>query len=124
MLPFALAECDADREPTVAKLYGEELHKIKLFEAVGSKINNTDLPVVRGTARQHFSSSVDVGGEEGVGSGAILCVLDAENAASVCPERLGKQSNCIRNDDENDSIAAALSNVLLKPSHMTSIPVS
>jgi hypothetical protein len=140
MLLFALAACteeyETDSEPTVAKLYGEEMHKIKIFEAVGSETNNTNLPVAQATDKQHFNPYVDanipsaafslyvnVGGEEGVGFGATPPVLDAEYAAPACPELLGKQSKWIRSGDEIDGIAAALSSVS-KPSHMRPSPVS
>jgi hypothetical protein len=128
---------ETDNEPTVAKLYGDELHNIKIFEAVENNIKETNLQVAQATGQQHFNSYVDanipaaasglyvdVGREEDFGIGAMSPVLDAENAASACPELLGMQSNWVRNDDENDGIIGASSTASLKPTHMRSSPVS
>lgn len=139
LFPWAACteECETDSEPTVAKLYGEQLHNIKIFEAAGNKINNTNLPVAQATDKQHFelyananipaaafSLFVGAGGAEDAGFGTKSHVLDAENAAPECPKLLGNQSNWIRNGDENGGITAASSNVLSKMSHMKPLPVS
>jgi hypothetical protein len=129
-------EHEADSEPTVAKLYGEELHKIKMFEALDIKTQKTNLQVVQATEKQHLNSymgsnilaaSLCVGdeSEEEAGAGAVIPMMDAENAGVACPKLLvGKQSNWIKNYCENDGTTAASSNVLPKPSHMKPSPVS
>jgi hypothetical protein len=111
-------EQGADNEPTVAKLYGEELHRIKLFEAADSETKKTDLPVAQATEKQHFNLYVDVEDEAEVGSGPVLPVMDTENAAPVCLDLLmGKQRNWLRNDDEIDDVIAASSKALPKLSY-------
>ncbi|PNF15654.1 hypothetical protein B7P43_G15592 [Cryptotermes secundus] len=119
-------EQGADNEPTVAKLYGEELHKIKVFEAADTETKKTDLPVARDTEKQQlnlyvdsnipaapFSLHVDAENKEEVVSGQVPPVM-----GTVCLDRLmGKQSNWMRNDDKIDSVITALSEALPKLSH-------
>lgn len=115
-----------DNEPTVAKLYGEELHKIKVFEAANSETEKTDLPVAHDTEKQHFnvymdsniaaapfSLHVDVEDKEEVVSGHVPPVMD-----TICLDLLmGKQSNWMRNDDKIDGVITASSEALPKLSH-------
>lgn len=105
-------EQGADNEPTVAKLYGEELHKIKVFEAADAETKKTDLPVARDTEKQQFNLYVDVENKEEV-SGQVPPVM-----GTICADRLtGKQSNWMRNDDKIDGVITASSEALPKLSH-------
>lgn len=127
---FSLSACTdeqgADNEPTVAKLYGEELHKIKVFEAADTETKKTDLPVARDTEKQQFNLyvdsnipaapfnlHVDVENKEEIVSGQVPPVM-----GTVCLDRLtGKQSNWMRNDDKIDGVITASSEALPKVSH-------
>lgn len=118
-------EQGADNEPTVAKLYGDELHKIKMFEAAHSETKKTDLPLAQDTEKQHFNLyvdsniaaapfnlHVDVEDKEEVVSGQVPPMMD-----TICHDLLmGKQSNWMRNDDKIDGVITA-SEALPKLSH-------
>jgi hypothetical protein len=94
-------------ELTAAKLYGEELHRIEVFEAVESEKRNTSLSLVQAPEKQNFNLCVDVEDEEDDGFGAVPHG-DTENMA---PEvLLGK----IRRVDEMVGKTAASSEVLPK----------
>jgi hypothetical protein len=114
-----------DKEPTIARLYGEELHKIKVFEAVDSETKKTKLPVSDTTEKQHFNSNlasnipaaaafnffVDAEDEERHGSRQVPTGVKPVNVAPDCLDLLmRKQSNWMINDD----VIAASSKVLPK----------
>jgi hypothetical protein len=124
-------EQGADSESTVAKLYGEELHKIKVFEAAESGAKKRDLPIADATEKQHFNLNVDFDiaaapfniyvdaeDEESVGSGRGPPEMETENVAPECLDLLmGKQSNWMKNVDEIDGVIAASSKLLPMLSH-------
>jgi hypothetical protein len=121
----------ADNEPTVARLYGEELHKIKAFEVADSGTKKTHLPASHTTEKLHFNLNVDsnipgaafniyVNAEdEGrVESVQVATEVEPVNAAPDCPDTsMRKQSSRMGNDDDIGGVIAASSKVLPKLSH-------
>jgi hypothetical protein len=132
---FSLSVCReeqvADNEPTVARLYGEELRKIKVFELADSETKKTHLPAPHTTEQRHFNLNLDSNvpaaasnfcveaeDEERVGSVQVPTEVEPVNAAPDCLDILmGKQSSQMGNDDEIDGVIAASSKMLPKLSH-------
>lgn len=56
---------------TAAKLYGEEMHEIKVIEAVECEKRNTSLPLVQAIEKQNFNLCMDVEDKEDDGFGAV-----------------------------------------------------
>jgi hypothetical protein len=71
-------------EPTVAKLYGEEMHKIKVFEAVEHRKRNTNLPLAQAPEKQNFNLYVDLDEEDRFGT--VSHVVDTEDVAPEFPD--------------------------------------